>query len=1101
LATATDDVLEGTITVLFTDVEGSTEMRNQRGDDAAGSILRAHEELVREQLEAHSGRAVKALGDGFMVAFTSARKAVSCAVAIQRAVHEYNHQHPDREVHVRIGLNSGEVSQSDGDLYGAAVNAAARVAAKAVGDQIMVSGVVKQLAGKVPDAEFVDRGRFRLKGFEDRWQLFEVTWEHDHSEPAPVVLTGHVRTPLVGRADTLKELYACLEATGAGEGGMVMVGGEPGVGKTRVCDEVLSEARRRGFLTLVGHCYESEGSPYIPFVEMVESAMRQVEPDVLRAHLGDGAGEVARLAPELRKRFPDIPPALELPPEQERRHLYNSCRDFIGRAAAAYPICVLLDDLHWADEGSLLLLERFAQDVAGLRVLVLGTYRDVELDLGRPLARTLDGLVRQRLVRRMSIKRLAEHDVGGMLEALGGKGAPQPLVDAIYGETEGNPFFVEEVFKHLSESGQLFDAGGSWRADLAVGELDVPESVRLVLGRRLERLSEDARRALSSAAVIGRSFDFTLIAAMGGGLSEDALLDALDEGERAGLVTSTADGTDVRFTFGHELIRQTLLTGLTTLRRQRIHLKLADTMEQLYADSVEEHAGDIAGHLLQAGVTADAAKVARFLAIAGDRAMDASAFEEALRSFESGLAVQPKEDRAGWARLRAGEGGAYRALGRWEESEAAWNEAIDIYEALGDREVVGKLCVEQALQLAWAFRYEEALLVAGRGLVAVGEEPSLDRMTLLSLSGVTLSISGNHAAADEMTAEALEMARGLKDNAALSFALGVRAVHHWAYLELAEAVRLGTEALRRAAEFSVWRQADVGPFTAMALHFLGRDEQATAVLDEVEPVAEKVGHRQSLALCFRVRNFIAARGPGFPDEQLRFVANDHERIAGLLGGSWAADSEAQAAMAHFWAGDWTRARDHANKSLGAGFYWVWNPAYPAIQMLIAAYDGDIDAVMTTFKTVENDRPVPGQPATVGAWSAYVNVVEALILVGETEKAAALRPILQHVIDVGAVSLGYTFRLVQLAAGLAAWADGDPAAAEAHLAQAEADATMRRDEVQAVDIKRFRAMMLLDGRSEVDGGAARELLETAASDYQRIGMPRHVAMVREMLGRA
>lgn len=166
---ATEEVLEGTFTVLLTDVQGSTEMRNQRGDEAAGSILRAQSDLVRHQIEAHAGREVKALGDGFMVAFASARKAVACAVAIQKAIHENNHKNPDREVHGRIGLNSGEVSQQDGDLFGAAVNAAARVAARAKGDQILVTGVVKQLAGKVAEAEFIDRGRFRLKGFDDRW--------------------------------------------------------------------------------------------------------------------------------------------------------------------------------------------------------------------------------------------------------------------------------------------------------------------------------------------------------------------------------------------------------------------------------------------------------------------------------------------------------------------------------------------------------------------------------------------------------------------------------------------------------------------------------------------------------------------------------------------------------------------------------------------------------------------------------------------------------------------------------------------------------------------------------------------------------------------
>lgn len=195
---ATEEVLEGTITVLFTDVQGSTEMRNQRGDEAAGSILRAQSDLVSHQIEAHAGRAVKALGDGFMVAFASARKAVACAVAIQKAIHENNHKNPDREVHGRIGLNSGEVSQQDGDLFGAAVNAAARVAAKAKGDQILVTGVVKQLAGKVAEAEFIDRGRFRLKGFDDRWQLFEVAWTAATEQKAgPHHLPE--RAPFVGR--------------------------------------------------------------------------------------------------------------------------------------------------------------------------------------------------------------------------------------------------------------------------------------------------------------------------------------------------------------------------------------------------------------------------------------------------------------------------------------------------------------------------------------------------------------------------------------------------------------------------------------------------------------------------------------------------------------------------------------------------------------------------------------------------------------------------------------------------------------------------------------------------------------------------------------
>ena len=506
------------------------------------------------------------------------------------------------------------------------------------------------------------------------------------------------------------------------------------------------------------------------------------------------------------------------------------------RASQIQPICVLLDDLHWADEGSLLLLDRVAEDLAGLRVLVIGTYRDVELDSSRPLARTLDGLVRRHLASRMSIKRLPESGVADMLAAMGGVNPPATLVGSIYAETEGNPFFVEEVFKHLGESGLLFEPGGKWRTDLEVSELDVPESVRLVIGRRLERLGEGARRALSAAAIVGRLFDFRLLAAIGGDLGEDALLDALDEAERAGLVTSAAEGDEVRYEFAHELIRQTLLTGVSALRRQKLHLRVAEAMEVVYGDFPSERASDLARHLIEAGGGADRAKAAHYLDMAGQGALSAAAFEDALRTYENAMAIVPAGNPS-WKRLSSGA---------WARLTAAWaagrsasrpgGEAIDIYESLGRRELVGSLCVDQALELTWGLRYEEALMVAGRGLAAVGEEPSADRVTLLCLSGVTLSVAGNNAAGNEMTAEGLALARQLGDPGPLGFALGTRGVHHWAYLELRESVELGRESVRMAAESGqLWRVADVGPFPAISLHFLGRDAEAAQVLDEVEP--------------------------------------------------------------------------------------------------------------------------------------------------------------------------------------------------------------------------------------------------------------------------
>ena len=424
----------------------------------------------------------------------------------------------------------------------------------------------------------------------------------------------------------------------------------------------------------------------------------------MRRALGEGGGEVARLVPALRWRFPDLPPGVELPPEQERRYLFNSIREFVGRASDMQPICVLLDDLHWADEGSLLLLDGVAEDLSGLRVLLIGTYRDVELDLSRPLARTLDGLVRRHLASRLSIRRLPEADVGRMLEALGGATPPPALVGSIYAETEGNPFFVEEVFKHLAESGLIIDPEGRWRTDLEVSELEVPESVRLVVGRRLERLGEHARRALSEAAIVGRLFDFRLLEVIADDLGEDSLLDALDEAERAGLVTSAAVGDDVRYQFAHELIRQTLLTGLSALRRQRLHLRVAEAMEEVYGETPSDQAAEIARHLIEAGASADHAKAVHYLDLAGQRAISAAAFESALRSYETALAMIPAGDLEMEATIKRGLGQAYRSLGRWEECQQVWSQAIDIYEGLGHAELVGSLCTEQATQLTWGLR-------------------------------------------------------------------------------------------------------------------------------------------------------------------------------------------------------------------------------------------------------------------------------------------------------------------------------------------------------------------------------------------------------------
>jgi tetratricopeptide (TPR) repeat protein len=436
-----------------------------------------------------------------------------------------------------------------------------------------------------------------------------------------------------------------------------------------------------------------------------------------------------------------------------------------------------------------------------------------------------------------------------------------------------------------------------------------------------------------------------------------------------------------------------------------------------------------------------------------------------------------------------------------------WGEAIDIYESLGHSDLVGSLCAEQAVQLTWGLRYEDALLVAGRGLAAVGEDASPDRAVLLALSGVTLSLAGNYAAGDEMTGEAVALANELGEKAPLGFATGTRSVHRWAWLELREAVDLGREALELAGDGGqLWRQADIGPFPAMALHCLGRDAEAAEMLGGIEPVAERIGHRQSAALCYRVRNMMERRGAGCVDEQFRFVEIDRANTEVFPSGSWEMDHHCFAAVAEYLAGDLEAALERAQRSVEGNIFWVWDMTYRGVLMLIQASLGDRDAAISSFAEIERHAPGKDQRATLGYWAGLGIAVEALILIGERSKAAATLGLLERVLENGVVVLPYAHRLTRVSAALAAWAGGDWEAAAAHLTMAEGDAEMFGDLIQAADIKRFKSMMLLEraqaaGLRAGDTESARRLLEEAAADYARIGMTRHVAMVEEMRQRS
>ena len=346
----------------------------------------------------------------------------------------------------------------------------------------------------------------------------------------------------VGRREEMESLKEALEGALSGKGSLAMLVGEPGIGKTRLAEEFGVYAGLRGAQVLTGHCYEGESSlPYRPFVEAFRQYTRTRPDAELRAQLGPGAPEIATLVSEIRQRFPDIEEAPKLDPEAERLRLFESVTEFLHNASTAQPLVLLLDDLHWADKPSLLLLQHLAQRTARDRLLILGAYRDVELERTHPLAEALGALRRLPNYRRVLLRGLPQESVVDLLTVIdpSEEGAParQALAAALYQETEGNPFFIREVLAHLIESGKLVHEDGRWVGRVAsIAELGIPEGVREVIGRRLSRLSDGCNRMLTLACTMTGGFSWEALKAINGDVPEAQLLDLLEEALAAQLI-------------------------------------------------------------------------------------------------------------------------------------------------------------------------------------------------------------------------------------------------------------------------------------------------------------------------------------------------------------------------------------------------------------------------------------------------------------------------------------------------------------------------------------------------------------------------------------
>ena len=368
------------------------------------------------------------------------------------------------------------------------------------------------------------------------------------------------RRIFVGRENELKTLQNAFIGAMSGQSALMMVVGEPGIGKTSVCEELATFVTLRGGMTLWGHCYE-EGSlslPYLAFVEAIRSYVLDREADDLKKELGSGATDVARIVSEIREKL-HVEPREAQNPEEDRYRLMQSVTSFLANAAAVKPMLVILEDLHDADKGTLEMLSYISRNLTGKRLLIIGTYRDVEVDRNHPLSAALAELRRVSSFGRVLLRGLNVDEVRRMLARITQEEIPVGLAEAVHRQTEGNPLFVQEVVRYLTEEKLLITSVGRMKtSDTTQIEMNIPEGLRDVIGKRLTNLSEECNKVLSIAAVIGREFRLDVLEKVAG-ITEEEVYKALEEAKGTAIVEErSAVGVAITYRFAHAFFRQTL---------------------------------------------------------------------------------------------------------------------------------------------------------------------------------------------------------------------------------------------------------------------------------------------------------------------------------------------------------------------------------------------------------------------------------------------------------------------------------------------------------------------------------------------------------------
>ena len=838
-------------TILLTDLVGSTRLATSVGPVRADELRDEHFDLLRDAIVSCGGREVKNTGDGLMVAFSSASAAVECAVEMQQ-LFERRYRDAEQALHVRIGLGAGESTVKDGDYFGLPSIEAARLCGQAPADGILVSAGVKMFAGRCEGIEFASAGELELKGFAEPVRAFSVSWVPLAEEtgwsgrwPLPAVLRSVPPVAYVGRVSERAALEEALALARGASRQVVLLSGEPGIGKTRLASFAAHRAHSEGSAVAWGACSEELAVPYEPWIGLCSQLVEHAPQELLVGHVERHKGELARLARNLQQRISGLPEPQVSDPETERYLLFSAVAGFLGEVANTVPLCIVLDDLHWADGQSVALLKHLVRTVEQGALQVIATYRDSDLGTEHPLTAVLADLRAMQAVQRIALHGLDVDEVAQIMTAMAGHELDRvgvELAGEIAQETDGNPFFVGEILRGLSESGGLvFDeASGRWSVDRSPGAV-LPESVREVIERRVERLGDEALEVLTLAAVIGRVFDLELLSAALD-TDEGGLLDQLEAAVAASVLGESSERLG-RFRFAHALINQTLYEGLGATRRARMHLRVAQALEELCGEDPDERLSELALHWRLAGAPMDNTKAADYARRAGQRALESLAPAEAAKLFRDAVELMGDVDSTARCEALIGLGEAQRQTG-----DAGYREtllkAARIASTLADAELAARAALANNRGISSVIgEVDQGRLAAIERAIELDDPPRLARRALLlALQAQELLWDADFAHRWALADEAVTLARDVGDARAFAEVLRLADYAYWSPEKLELRVELCDELSDCASAVNdpallFWAH------TVELFVYVERGElaRAQAALERMQRIAEDLG--------------------------------------------------------------------------------------------------------------------------------------------------------------------------------------------------------------------------------------------------------------------